>query len=487
MAVHRWQKRDNPLGSIFSLPVFFDRAVILHWVAIIAVGAMLGGYTIVANYLPLQWLVLGTVAVLGVFAVIIVQNVRRMLLAIVIIDIPLQLDANLMFNEEAGAMGAVGGLIVSITTMALVGLFTMWLFDLLLKKQKLTWDWVPYALPLILYIGFVSLSIFAAPDKNLTFFEIFLLLQIFLLYVLVINTVKTREELLFIFAILMVSVIIESLIMIALRFVGQTIIIAGIMARVDPGPRVAGTVGSPINAAAFLWATMAPALGMLFTPVSRRYKLLASLALGLGIVALVFTLSRGGWLAFGLSMLFLGCAAWWRGWLPPKVILVTLILAVLLGGVLYGLVADRLTSDDNGSAEARGPLMLLAFRIIRDHPILGLGSNNLPVVIGNYATPELGDVWLYTVHNRYLLIWAETGLPSLLCFLWFLIATVRRGWKCWAFNDRFLSPLGFGIAAAWMGGMVHMFVDVFRSRPDIQMLWLSAGLIVVMYRMGGKR
>jgi O-antigen ligase len=363
----------------------------------------------------------------------------------------------------------------------------MWLFNLLLKKETLDGDLLSTSLPLIFYIGFVSLSIFASPDKTLSFFEIFLLLQLLLLNVLIVNTVKTREEILFIFTILMLTVILESLIIIALRFYGTTIIIAGIMARVDPGPRVAGTVGSPINAAAFYWATLAPAFGMLFTPISGRYKLLAGLALALGTIALVFTLSRGGWIAFGLSMLFLGFAAWSRGWLSISVIMIALILLLLLVVVLYGLIADRLTSDDNGSAEARAPLMRLAFRIIADHPILGAGANNLPLIISDYATPELGDVWLYTVHNRYLLIWAETGFLSLLAFLWFLIATIRRGWQCWKFNDRFLSPLGFGIAAALMGGMVHMFVDVFRSRPDIQMLWLSAGLIVVMNRMGGKR
>jgi len=236
-ALHRFQRQDGFLRSVIFFPNFRLDAI-LRWTVIVAIGSLLGGYVIIANYLPLQWLVLGTIAVLGIFAIVIVQNVRRMLLAIVIIDIPLQLDANLMFNEEAGAMGAVGGLIISLTTMALAVLLTMWLVDLLLKKERMNWKWVPFALPLILYIGFVTLSIFAAPDKNLTFFEIFLLLQIFLLYVLIINTVKTREEVLYIFAILMASVILESLIMIALRFYGQTVIIAGIMFRVDAGPRV---------------------------------------------------------------------------------------------------------------------------------------------------------------------------------------------------------------------------------------------------------
>jgi O-antigen ligase len=124
--------------------------------------------------------------------------------------------------------------------------------------------------------------------------------------------------------------------------------------------------------------------------------------------------------------------------------------------------------------------MKLGLRVIMDNPVLGVGVNNFPIVMKQYIRQEFGRAWLYAVHNKYLLVWAEAGIGGLLAFIWFLLATIRRGWDCWNLKDRFLSPLALGFTAAIAGQMVHMFVDVFNSRPQVQLLWLVAGLITAM-------
>jgi len=72
-------------------------------------------------------------------------------------------------------------------------------------------------------------------------------------------------------------------------------------------------------------------------------------------------------------------------------------------------------------------LTYLAFRIIGDHPVLGAGSNNFSVVMDRYLTPEFRHGFLYAVHNKYLLIWAETGIGGLLAYLAFLFGSLRKG------------------------------------------------------------
>lgn len=459
-------------------------ALVVRWMVILLAGTLLGTYAVVATLLPLQLAALLTLALLLFFTVIIVGNARRVLLAIILLDIPLQLDINFMYREEPARLGALGGLDISVTTLALIGLYALWLSEVSLKKKPLQWGWFRMALPFTAYVGLVGLSLLVARDVTLAFFEIFLLLQVFLLFLYVVNTVETREDVLFIITVLLVGVVLESLIMIGLRFVGHSVRFAGILARIDPGPRVGGTVGSPINAAAFLMMTLVGALGVLLAQTGRLTKMLAVIALGTGGVALVFTLSRGGWIAFVLAAGTLGFAAWRRGWLSRKVIAGVVLIALLLVVGLRPIILHRLTSYDHGSAASRVPLMKLALRSIHDHPILGVGANNFPSVVFQYVTPELGDVWVYSAHNKYLLVWAETGLIALAAFLWFLTATIRRGWQCWQLNDRLLSPLAFSLAVAIAGSMVHMFFDVFRSRPDVELLWFSAGLIIAVYRIG---
>jgi len=175
-----------------------------------------------------------------------------------------------------------------------------------------------------------------------------------------------------------------------------------------------------------------------------------------------------------------------RGWLPPTVAFAIAIVVVLLSLLFQDAILTRLFRDDYGAAHSRIPLMKLAFRVIMDRPVLGVGANNFPIMMKQYITSEFGRAWLYAVHNKYLLVWAETGIGGFVAFIWFLVATVRQGWQCWKFGDRFLSPLALGFTVAIVGQMAHMLVDVFHGRPQLQSLWLIAGLITAMRSMDGE-
>jgi len=124
----------------------------------------------------------------------------------------------------------------------------------------------------------------------------------------------------------------------------------------------------------------------------------------------------------------------------------------------------------------------MAWEIIADQPALGVGANNYTQAL-EPRTPEFGNEWLFTVHNQYLLVWAETGAVGLAAYLWFLLATLRRGWQRWKRTDPLLAPLALGFTAALMGQMLHMQVDIYSSRPQVQLLFVVAALIGVMSRI----
>jgi len=413
----------------------------------------------------------------------IVGNVRKLLLAIIILDIPFRLDIHLGYRTELTELGALGGWVISVTTVCLAVLYALWLGELLARVKPRSGPLLRTSLPPASYLVFVALSLVVARDVTLSMFEVFLLLQMFLLYVYVAGTVQTRQDVLFIVTILFIGLVLESLVMIGLRYVGHSFSIAGMFARIDPGKRVGGTVGSPINAASYLSLLLVPAISFLLTRLGRCYKWLAVLAFSLGGVALVLTLSRGGWVAFVLSIMILCFFAWRRGWLSLSIPFVALAVAVLLSLLFGDVILSRLFGYDMGSAQSRIPLMKLAFRVIKDNPVRGVGANNFPIIMKQYVTPEFGGAWLYSTHNKYLLVWVETGIGGFIAFIWFLLAALRRGWQCWKFGDRFLAPLALGFMAVIAGQMVHMLIDVFRSRSEMQLLWLIAGLISAMRNM----
>ena len=143
-------------------------------------------------------------------------------------------------------------------------------------------------------------------------------------------------------------------------------------------------------------------------------------------------------------------------------------------------INDRLISDDNGSAESRVPLMNLAFRMIGDNPILGVGANNFSAAMVDYLTPEFRKGFFYTVHNKYLLVWSEIGPGGLLAYLAFFLGILRMGRACWKQGDPILSTLALGMTVALVGDMVHQSVEILQDRGITQLLWLIAGLVVAM-------
>jgi O-antigen ligase len=99
----------------------------------------------------------------------------------------------------------------------------------------------------------------------------------------------------------------------------------------------------------------------------------------------------------------------------------------------------------------------------------------------SYLTSEFRRGFLYTVHNKYLLVWSEIGIAGLLAYLAFLFGALRKGWACWKQNDGLLSTLALGFTAAMIGNMVHQSVDIFHDRAVTQLLWLVAGLLFAMH------
>ncbi len=431
------------------------------------------------------------VAILSPFLALTSEAAQRVLLAVVILDTPLQLGTHLFYREDDAALGALGGLSISATTLALAGLYLSWLIRAFANRNHTRRGGVSANWPLVAYFAITLLSVFVAQDAGLSFFEVCLLLEACLVYFYIAGNVRTREDVVFVVSVLLAACLLESVVMIVLRFTGMPSTIWGLPAHIhidsdskEGFMRIGGTVGSSNFAAAYLSISLTCAASVLFTNLGNSYKWLATAALGLGSIALILTFSRGGWLAVALSLALLCFVTWRRRGLSLKGPIAVLVLLALLYVPFHSLIGERLFGDDRGSAESRIPLMNLAFRIVEDHPILGVGVNNFTVAMGPYLTSEFREKFLFAVHNKYLLVVAETGIGGLIAFLAFFVGTARKGWQCWNLQDRLLSPLALGFAAGIIGHMVHMTVDVFRGRPTQQLVWLIAGLVVAMCRIG---
>src|SRR5690606_9184990 len=102
----------------------------------------------------------------------------------------------------------------------------------------------------------------------------------------------------------------------------------------------------------------------------------------------------------------------------------------------------------------------ISWRMISKNPMMGVGPNNFALTAPRYITPDVSQYWFYTVHNKYLLIWAESGTLTLLAFLAFLVSSLRLAWVVVKRRDALLGPLALGIGAAIVGHMIHFGFDI---------------------------
>jgi O-antigen ligase len=304
----------------------------------------------------------------------------------------------------------------------------------------------------------------------------------------VINRIHSRDGLVFILVLLLVGLILESLIIVLMQVVGRGFSFAGIMGNIyaestslEGVSRIGGTLISANTAGSYLSMLLVPAFSIMLTKLKKPYKWLGLIAFTCGAIALILTGSRGAWLAAFISFVIFGIVSFRRGWLDLRIVVIGAVIGILIGLAFYTPIYDRIFGYDAGAAAGRIPQYQVAFQIIKDHPFFGVGANNYPVIQPRYLGYDSSNkVFRWAVHNKYLLVWAETGFLGLLFFVLFLISTLRQGFKIARIEDHLLSPLALGFTAAIAGQMVHMFFDVFHSRPQVQLLWLIAGLLLVM-------
>lgn len=421
------------------------------------------------------------------WALVVVPHLRRLLLIGVVLDVVLQWDVNFGYRAEAGELGAEAGLNLSLTTVALAGLYANWAVERCRPLSGAPPFVLRSASPLIGYVAVSATSILVAGDPALGGYYLALLLQTLLLFVYIASTVRSRSDVVLLFTALMAALVLEGSLIVLQHVTGQTFSLLGLNADASPSDlagfgasREAGTLGSPNTAASVIALLLPAALGLLLAPVDRSVRRLALAALAVGVPALVLTGSRGGWLTFFLSCSIVAAVTLRRRVVAPRAaVRLAFGIAVLLLP-LAGFVAQRLNEADPASARSRLPLARLAVDMIEDNPVLGVGLNNTVLRIPDYAGPDYTQDWLYVVHNKYLLVASEAGLLALAAFVWFLVKTVQCALRCLRSGDLLIAPLALSLLAGLLGSMILMSAEIFSGRAQVQGLLLIAGMLTAM-------
>ena len=187
---------------------------------------------------------------------------------------------------------------------------------------------------------------------------------------------------------------------------------------------------------------------------------------------LMLTRSRGALLGFGAMLVVIT--------LFRRRLIATMLILILLAGVVLTIaptLSERLRDDT--SLFQRIEIWRTTIRMIKDHPIFGVGAGQYKSHFNEYIDPTSPDRDTVFAHNLFLQVAAEFGLAGLLVFCAIIALILAMGFRL----GRTGNIVYQGLFATTVGVLVHMQFDNTIWGLDIGgAFWIMIGMIMGFYR-----
>jgi O-antigen ligase len=232
----------------------------------------------------------------------------------------------------------------------------------------------------------------------------------------------------------------------------------------------------------------------------RKHKWVIPVAIFV-VLALLFSQTRNTWLGAiaGIAVLIL----MWR----PRAIVILLAAILIFYGLSPGTIKHRVRSIVD-TTDPRIHVWLTALHLIQDNPWFGVGPKNVKYEAPKYREErEFPDWlkrcvqllpnssryreeekafpgWLYQhMHNNPLQIAAETGIPGLIIWLWFMLRLAWDALRCYRHSRGHSFPAGEGLRrealmassaalAAWVALMIAGMFEYNFGDSEVLTLFL---------------
>lgn len=279
---------------------------------------------------------------------------------------------------------------------------------------------------MLLYVVFVVLACITSVYLPLSARFLAFHLTNFMLVLLLVSSVRSRDDLTTLLEILLLAVSASSLVGIVQGIRGVPVNVAEIDTTLNDTAtgRVYGLYDNSNNFAEILLLFLPFYAGQFFASKGWRRRIFFMLAALPPLLSMVLTQSRSSWGGLALAMCVFACFLNWR--LIPVAAIAGLAAFPFMPLTIRQRVLSAFNPADSSMAyrikiwNTMGP-------VIRDYwwTGLGLGNDAVMKIVANYSLQTKG-VPLHC-HNVFLQTWIETGILGLLSLLGFLGQTFKRG------------------------------------------------------------
>jgi len=471
-------------------PFFLDYHQIMLFVGL--AGGFILGKVYIAKSGETKWIILLMAVTLFPILVAIMKSLRMPLFMALIFTLCTQMEWNPWYDEYYGQV--TRGAPITMTFLALIVLVGMWLFDIYRGVGKMIF-FPSVTIPFFIITLWAGMSAMIAQHPDLTLEWYPHVFTAFLLFFYLANALRTPAD----YHLLLLSIagmVAFSGLVGILQFVRGDVLGLGALGELDNlaihngQMRISGLLGHP-NGYGQLMSSFLPVLivvVLVFDDVGKTLRLICLGALGLGLLALLLSFSRGSLIGVVLSMMYVSAVLLFseqfrvhaRGLL--KRLLLLGLIGLLAVSPLIPKVVARFTGDDGDSAYSRIPLALMAVRVIGDYPITGVGLGNYKQAVDRYKPNKdyyTKDGIPFAVHNMTLYITAELGIPVLVLYVWivgyFLVKGFQNGWH----PNKYRSLIGTSMASGLLSILFSsQMEDVPLGDPRFVVFCAIAGIVV---------
>lgn len=240
--------------------------------------------------------------------------------------------------------------------------------------------------------------------------------------------------------------------------------------------RAFGPFGSPNYLAMYLVPTIFTILSLSNARDKFLQKIVPYCGLGLMLVALIFSGSRGGGMALIAGLIVFSAARYTK--LLNLKYLAAALTAIIALNLAYYFVAPRLQSSSGGDA-IRQEILDYSLKLTRQNPLWGTGLGNFQSAIGEASTghasfQSFALPFALHPHNLLLALYLNLGLAGLLAFL-FIIYRVLKNLAA--------HPDGATLAAALTAILAHGLFDTTYFKNDLSVVfWLIVAISLIIPR-----
>jgi O-antigen ligase len=212
------------------------------------------------------------------------------------------------------------------------------------------------------------------------------------------------------------------------------------------------------------------------------WRALALLSCAGQMLALILTFSRGAWLGWGASMVYLGFTT--KKWQYLVALAALGMTCVLVAPSLRNRLVTLSQPHDDQSIQERLQLLKSSFQLGMENPVLGVGygrgrlKENLR---SRLQGTILEDSPIWHTHNLYVELFAGTGLIGLLSFLWLIGQTLFRVSQAALRRDGAERLMGFALAASWVAAIVTGVGDIPFYHHETRIFFFSLFALACIY------